>query len=109
MGWREADRLHLRGILTALKSEETSVREVLEGLNDVAPDMTVPAKKKQEAKPENARNIADWYLRLAACKTADSITALLNEAKSEITNTDDWDQFSMNASEKREALSQQGD
>jgi len=32
LGWSEADRLELRKILTALKNEETTVRELLDGL-----------------------------------------------------------------------------
>ncbi len=36
LGWRQSERLELRKILNALKNEETTVRELLDGL-DVAP------------------------------------------------------------------------
>jgi hypothetical protein len=38
LGWREADRLQLRKILTALRNSETTPQELLAGLEDVAPE-----------------------------------------------------------------------
>ena len=64
LGWMEAERIELRKILNALKNEETTVRELLDGLNNTAHNEESPKKpgatmddltkkpQKTEVKPE---------------------------------------------------------
>ena len=61
LGWREEDRLELRKILNALKNEETTARELLDGLKADTPqtqqdavtveDLTKPAKPAKPNEP----------------------------------------------------------
>jgi len=54
LGWRESERVELRKILTALKNEETTVRELLDGLSGVpsnAASDTGSRAKKSSLKP----------------------------------------------------------
>lgn len=44
LGWRESERLQLRKILTALKNEETTVRELLDGLTSTHSEEMEPNK-----------------------------------------------------------------
>lgn len=49
LGWRESERLRLRGILTALRDRETTVQELLDGLVTTASAAEAPAGSRSEA------------------------------------------------------------
>lgn len=83
LGWKEADRLNLRKILTALKNEETTVAELLSDLNE-AQTVTVPtAKPAPQTTAELAEKLKGKQQSQEASSTAADATAQPTAEKTE--------------------------
>lgn len=64
MGWKEEDRLQLRKILTALKNEETTVEEVLDGIRE--------PRQSGAGGGKAAKDLDELSERLSGKKSADA-------------------------------------
>jgi hypothetical protein len=93
LGWREQDRLQLKKLLTALRNEETTVREILSELNGgpkqngtttaasgaasagdlMNPKRSQPSSQPASASQPNTLNAADMKEYLAQVAIADSV------------------------------------
>lgn len=111
LGWRENERLELRKILTALKNEETTVRELLDGLdppkqaaaaqsnavsvNDLLGTGGVKTAEVASSGPTFSTEDRTLYLKeiFGEAASLDDVRALLDKLKGPEA-TEDWSEFS---------------
>jgi len=130
LGWNEEERLALRKILSALKNEETTVRELLDGIDtagkDVSPaasgpvrsgDLSEPKQQQEpDESPEKPTGAASghppdghekYYLdMLATCKTSSQVAGQVRIAeKDQKIDKDGMFRIEVAATERQEELS----
>ena len=133
LGWREDERLELRKILNALKNEETTVRELVEGLDDTAKpasgklkpsvsmdDLTNPKGQTEKSPhekndpseipnpPDEEESAEDWesqlYEDLKKCASLGSVDILWEEYREKRNSEDDDVIIEMHCSTRKQQI-----